>query len=139
MTIHLTQKDREDISDAQSYLKLHADMDFEHLPEKTLAGLFNQLSPAARDYLRSQQQKVADFRESGGREMPFQQKRYLEDMNLPEHVQKTVAKSDTEDGIQSLHERMGTAEAQTRVNDRPASMRDHITAAFDAAQEDSNG
>lgn len=130
MSKHLTQQDRLDIQDAQSYLKAHADMDFEKMPEKTLAGLFNQLSPAAREYLKAQQRTVENFRTSGGREMPFAPKRSLADLNLPEHVGRTIAKADEEEGIRSLHERMGTAEQQSRLNDQPTSRRDMIEAAF---------
>jgi hypothetical protein len=135
MTPNLTLQDRLDIEDAQSYLKAHAGMDWERMPEGSLAGVFNQLSPAARTYLKEQQAKVANFRESGGREMPFQPKRYLEDLNLPEHAVKTLAKADTDDGIRSLHERMGTGEQQAKLNDRAPDIRDTLTAAFDAAGE----
>lgn len=136
MSKHLTAQDRQDISNAQEYIRRHADMDFDRMLEGSIAGVFNQLSPAARDYIKQQQAKVSDFRESGGREAPFQPKRYLEELKLPEHAVKTLAKADAEEGVRALHDRMGTGEQQAKLNSEPPSMRDHITAAFDTAGED---
>ena len=76
---------------------------------------------------------VENFRESGGREMPFEPKRTLDDLNVPSHVRQVMDRADTEDITHGLMSRMGT----TPPDNSPPSLREHIEASFDTATPNS--
>lgn len=121
----------QEIANMQEYIRLHHAhaADFSALPERTMNGLFNQLSPEARALVKQNRDFVQDFRDSGGRSAPFQPKRYLDDSQFPEHISAAVAKSDGEDVVRGIHERMGTPTNDTPDNSAP-DMRETLSAAF---------
>lgn len=121
---------QEEVEAVGIYLELHhRGKTLDQLPEKTLAGLFNQLSPAARGILKQHQEVAQDFRDSGGRQMPFEPKRSIDDLNLPAHTKAILEKADTESVVQGLNERMHTP---TEVESGPPDRRETLAAAFDA-------
>ena len=122
----------EEIAKLQRYIELHHGIDAElgRMPEKTMAGLLNLVSPEARSIIKQNQSLVRDFKDSGGRSAPFQPKRYLDDLDIPAHAQAAMAKSDGEDIVRGIHERMGTPTASAPNNSAP-DMRETLTAAFD--------
>ena len=127
-------------NDAQllsEYLRLHAaNGTIDQLPEGSINAVLNLVDPQTRRFLKEQQAKVENFRQSGGREMPFQPKRSLDDLGIDANIRKVMDRADTEDVTYKLHERMGTAEAQARINDAPPSMRDHINASYDLVESE---
>lgn len=118
--------------DMSEYLRIHAaGGTLDRLPEGSINALLNKADPESRAYMKKQQAIVSNFRESGGRELPFQEKRSFEDLPLDKHIRAVMAKADTEDMTYRLNERMGTP---TTSADAPPDMREILTAAFDAVE-----
>jgi len=119
------------------YLRLHArNGTIDRLPEGSINAVLNLADPETRAAMKRNQQVVENFRQSGGREMPFHPKKSLDDLGIDKDIRKVMDRADTESGIQSLHERMNTGEQQARINDRPASLRDQLEASFDVVESE---
>lgn len=109
------------------YLALHAkNGTIDRLPEGSIAGVLNLASPEERQAMKASQQVVENFRESGGRSMPFQEKKSLDDLGIDANIRKVMDQHDTEDMTVRLNQRMGTPTQDTS----PPSMRDAIDLAF---------
>lgn len=111
------------------YLRLHAaNGTIDQLPEGSINALFNKADAETRAYMKEKQAIVKNFRESGGRSMPFQPKHDFNDLPIDKDTRAVIDRADTEDVIHGLNSRMGTP---TQDNS-PPSMRDYIDAAFDS-------
>lgn len=126
-----TAAERAELQDIQDYLAGHAKAGtLDRMPEGSINGFLNRASPAVRQHLMANQAIVENFRSSGGREMPFAEKRTVDDLNVPKETRQILDRADTESVIYGLNERMGTAEQQSAISNEPPSLREHISAAM---------
>jgi len=118
-----------ELIDLQDYIASHTNPDgtMRRLPEGSMAALMNRASPEARAFMAQNREFVENFHESGGREMPFEPKRYLDENKLPPPARAAMQQAHDEDITHRLNQRMGTPTADTS----PPTTRDYLSAAFD--------
>lgn len=130
-----TAAERQELQDLQDYLEGHAKAGtLGRLPEGSVAALLNKASPRVREHMLGSQDVVRNFRDSGGRELPFQPKKDISDLGLSDTIKQVMDKSDTEEVTHDLLSRMGT---DTQDNSPPTT-RDYLEAAFDHHEGSTN-
>ena len=127
-----TAAEKQELADLTAYLRGHAEAGtLASMPEGSVAAVLNKASPNVRAHLAMNQNYVKEFRESGGRSMPFAEKRYLSDLDIPKETRAIMQQADTEEVTHGLLQRMGT----TPPDNSPPSLREHIEAVMDNSQE----
>lgn len=121
-----TPAEKQELADLTAYLRSFSG-DFSRMPEGSVNSVLNKASPNVRAHLAMNQDYVKEFRESGGRSMPFAEKRYLSDLDIPKETRAIMQQADTEEVTHGLLTRMGT----TPPDNSPPSLREHIEASFD--------
>ena len=130
-----TPEEVAELKDIQDYLAGHAKAGtLDRLPEGSVANVMNRASPRVKEHMLGSKAVVENFRESGGREMPFEPKRSIEDLDVPTHVRQVMDRADTEDVTHGLLSRMGTDNAS--INSGPPDLRETLTAAFDTNSQE---
>lgn len=131
-----TAAERAELQDIQDYLAGHAKAGtLDRLPEGSVAAVMNKASPAVRQHMLGSKAVVENFRNSGGREMPFEPKRDISDLNVPSHVRQVMDRADTEDVTHGLLSRMGSDNSRI-VDAGPPDLRETLSASFDAHQQE---
>lgn len=130
----LTPDERAELASLQGYLHRHAKSDFANMGENHVTSVIAKASPRVREGLNTEFLTLEHKAEIGCRTKLFDEPKDLR-ATLDKTTKTLFDKVQTERCIDGLHDRLGTADAQDRLNDEPPSMREHIEAAFDMASE----
>lgn len=124
-----TREERQELADLQAYLRGHAEAGTTP-PEGSLSRVIRQASPNVRAHIQQSKEFAKFVREDGGRTMPFAERTILDESRLDKTDKALLSRLDEEEISAGLMDRMGTTAQQQRLHAAPATMRDHIEAAF---------
>jgi len=130
-----TREERQELADIQAYLRSHASAGT--VPaEGSLTRVIRQASPNVRQHILQAKEFAKYVREDGGRSAPFTERTTLDESKLDKTDKAMLSRLDEEEISAGVLARMNTTQAQQRIHNEPATMRDAIEAAFGA---DNNG
>ena len=126
----LNADEQRQLADLQAFLRKAAKLDMlDQIGNGSINAAIKTCSPKVQEAVRLSQEFVTNFEETGGRKHLFDQRRELPEMD--KETRAIASRAKTEDAIHSLNERMGTQAAQAEINERPADLREQLSAAFD--------
>lgn len=136
----LTPAEQDQLKRVQEHIRLVARHNaWDKTPEGSINAIIRKCSPRVQETIRLNQQLVREADAAGYRKELFQPKKTIDDLGLDKTTRAIMDRAETEDAISGIHERMGTAERQSEINDRPADLREQLSAAFDTTPSDSEG
>jgi hypothetical protein len=138
-SIQLSPAEQNQLAALKAHMRLVAKHDAFDASPQSLAAMVNSCTPRVRQAVALSREYAEHAEQTGGRTRLFEPKRELP---KPDELDQRIIDRDAHERIVGgLHDRLNTREQQERIADTPPTMRDHVTASFDAAeqQEQQNG
>ena len=128
--LELTPGEWQQLAAVKEHLRTVAKHDaWDQTPEGSAAAIVNKCTPNVRRAIALAKEYAENVEATGGRTELFQPRQEMPPVDPIDR--KLQARSHHEEIVGGLHDRLGTADSQATLNDRPVNLRDVVTAAVD--------